>query len=245
MKGRIKSLLLLLMTVVLVGTSAGIEVIAKETVEASPKAAVATSKPAVGWKKIGKYTYYFNSKGKKEVNKIVGSTKTGYYYVDKQGKRVTTKEVRQAVSFVRKYTKPSWSKSKKLKVCYDKLWKKYPYKRSYDGCSAKKMPKFARDMFTKKKGNCYRYASAFAYIARVIGYDSRVAVGKIGHRGGGTTPHGWTEIKSGRKWKKCDANMQRSYPKINCYMQTKYRFSRQSCSKRYTLKVSNGKVSWK
>ena len=54
MKGRIKSLLLLLMTVVLVGTSAGIEVVAKETVEASPKAAVATSKPAAGWKKIGK-----------------------------------------------------------------------------------------------------------------------------------------------------------------------------------------------
>lgn len=244
MKGRVKSLLLLLMTVVLVGTSAGIEVVAKEPVKTSSGAA-ATNKPVTGWKKIGKYTYYFNSKGKKEVNKIVGSTKTGYYYVDKQGKRVTTKEVRQAVSFVRKYTKPSWSKSKKLKVCYDKLWKKYPYKRSYDGCSAKKMPKFARDMFTKKKGNCYRYASAFAYIARVIGYDSRVAVGKIAHRGGGTTPHGWTEVKSGRKWKKCDANMQRSYPKINCYMQTKYRFSRQSCSKRYTLKVSNGKVSWK
>lgn len=199
-----------------------------------------------GFKKIGKYVYYFSSAGKLQKNTIVGSKSQGYYYVDSYGVRVTTKEVKQAVSFVRKYTKTSWSKSKKLQACYKALWKKYPYKRYYDKPSAKKMASYANSMFTQRKGNCYRYASSFAYIAKVLGYDSRVAVGKISHRGGGMTPHGWAEIKVGKKWYMCDANMQRNFPKINSYMRTNKNYAyRHSCSKRYKMTVKYGKVTWK
>ncbi len=52
-------------------------------------------KKVTGWKKIsGKY-YYFNSKGKLQTNKIVGSKKKGYYYVDSSGVRVTDKTIKR------------------------------------------------------------------------------------------------------------------------------------------------------
>lgn len=201
---------------------------------------------AKGFKKIGKLTYYFSSAGKLQKNTIVGSSKTGYYYVDSTGVRITTPEIKKAVAFVRKYTKSGWSKSKKLKACYDALWKKYSYKRYKDSPTAKKMPAYANNMFSQKKGNCYRYAAAYAYIARVLGYDSRVVAGKISCLHGGMTPHGWAEIKVGKTWYICDANMQRNYPKINSYMRTEktYRY-RHSVSKRFKMTVKNGKVSWK
>lgn len=103
-----------------------------------------------------------------------------------------------------------------------------------------------KNMLSKKKGNCYRYAASFAYIARVLGYDSRVGVGKISSRRGGMTPHGWTEVKFGKKWYMCDANMQKNYPSINSYKKTSSSYAyRHSCSKRYRMTVKDGKVTWK
>lgn len=189
---------------------------------------------------------YYSKGGILQKNKIVGSEEEGYYYVDSTGRKVTSKEIRQAVKFVRAHTKSGWSKSKKLKACYKYLWKHYTYKRFYDKPKASKMSGYARYMFSKKKGNCFRYAAAFACVARVLGYDSRVACGSISRVGGGMTPHGWTEIKVNGKWYMCDANMQRSWPKINSYMVTnkKYAFVH-TCQKRYKLTVKNGRVSWK
>lgn len=108
------------------------------------------------------------------------------------------------------------------------------------------MPKLARDMFTNKRGNCYRYAAAFAYIAKVLGYDSRVASGMVGARGGGMTPHAWTEIKDGKSWYQYDCNMQRTYPRISFYRRTNRNYPvRHRASKRFTISVSGGKVKWK
>lgn len=199
-----------------------------------------------GWDSAHK-KYYSNGVALK--NQIVG-TKNNYYYVDKSGVCVNTKEIKEAVNFVQSHSTLSKSKSDRLKQCYNYLSNKkyYTYKRYYnENPKAKDMPKFAYDMFTQKKGNCYRYAASFAYIARVLGYDSRVAVGKISAARGGMTPHGWTEVKkSDGKWYICDPDMQMSKPKINSYMKTDKKYAyKHTCSKRFTLSASSGKVTWK
>lgn len=199
-----------------------------------------------GLKKIGSYKYYFNSSGVLQTNKIVGSKSKGYYYVDSSGKVITTKCIQQAVDFVIAHTDSSMTKSEKLKACYNYLWKNYTYKRYYETPTASDLNTYAQQMFTNKKGNCYRYAASFACIAKVLGYESRVAVGKISSTHGGMTAHGWTEVKVNGKWYICDANMQMNHPSINSYMRTESTYAyRHSCSKRYKLTTSKGKAVWK
>ena len=59
-------------------------------------------------------------------NKIVGSKAKGYYYVDKTGRKVNTREIRQAVDFVMRNSKAGDSRAKRLKACYRAL-QTYPY----------------------------------------------------------------------------------------------------------------------
>ncbi|MDO4553726.1 MAG: transglutaminase domain-containing protein [Lachnospiraceae bacterium] len=207
-------------------------------------------KMATGWKKIGSYRYYFSkessNKGVLLTNQIAGTKSDGYYYVDGSGIQVTSKEIKLAVKFVNAHTKTSWSKDKKLKECFKYLWKNYTYKRFYETPKASKLSGYATYMLSNKKGNCYRYACSFACIAKVLGYETRVAVGQISSARGGMTPHGWTEVKVGGKWYMCDANMQRNHPSINSYMKTNGSYAyRHSCSKRFKLTIKKGKVSWK
>lgn len=208
-----------------------------------------SGKLVTGWKKISGKTYYF-SKSKKNKGKLIRNTIIDdgkkAYYVDSYGVRVTAKEVNLAVKFVQAHTEEDWSKAEKLKACYKYLWKNYPYQRFYETPSPAKMPGYANYMFSSKQGNCYRYAAALAYIAKVIGYKSGVGVGTISAIGGGMTPHGWTEIKVGDAWYVFDANMQRNYPHISSFMQThtSYRY-RHTRSDVYKLEIKNGKVTWK
>lgn len=202
----------------------------------------------------GKTKTYYSKKGKLLTNQIVGSKKTGYFYVDTTGVKITDKTVQYAVKFVRAHTKSSDSSKTKLKKCYNYLWKHYKYQRVYGSKNsralnpkAKDMSKISKAMFKSKKGNCHRYASCFAYIARVLGYDSKVAVGSVTSLHGGYTPHGWTLVKynnSGNKykWYICDPDMEinhvKSYMKAThpCKVKTKWK-----C----TLKVKDGKAAWK
>ncbi len=189
---------------------------------------------------------YFCKKGTLLTNTIAGNKTQGYYYVDSTGVKVTKKEIKQAVKFVRAHTKTSWSKSKKLKACYDYLWKNYNYERFYDKPKASKMPSYAKYMFSKKRGNCYRYAASLAYIAKVIGYDSRVVSGAIPSLSGGMSPHGWTEIKMNGEWYIFDANMQKNFPTVDSYKKTSktYPYKHEIYDK-YKMTVKNGKVTWK
>ena len=60
---------------------------------------------------------------------------------------------------------------------------------------------FADYGFTNKKGNCFAFASAFAEMARLLGYDARVAYGTILARDGTQVKHGWVEIDmDGETW---------------------------------------------
>lgn len=125
-------------------------------------------------------------------NKIVGSKAKGYYYVDKTGRKVNTREIRQAVDFVMRNSKVGDSRAKRLKACYRAL-QAYPYFGMANRApKAKNLFSYARYMFSRHRGDCYYYASTMAYIARVLGYDSRVAVGRRDcARTGGTAFSSW------------------------------------------------------
>lgn len=196
------------------------------------------------WVRDGKKVYYCGKKGVIQQNRIV-VTKKGRFYVDGGGVRVTAPEIMHAVDFVAEHTKDSWSADVKLKHCFDVLWQNYPYKRYYETPSAQAMPGYANDMFVNGQGNCYRYAASFACIAKVLGFDARVASGLIIARSGGMTPHGFTEINVGGVWYICDANMQRNHPERNSYMCTEGTYPYVHTSTvRFTLVIKGGKVVW-
>ncbi len=190
------------------------------------------------------WVYYYN--GKRNTSYTgVAPNENGWWYVYK-GKVVFDDVLTYAAQFVGKYSTTSQSTSAKLQSCYNALWSKYPYKRYYESPSASKMAQFALDMFKNKQGNCYRYAAAFAYIAKVLGYEARVGVGQISAAAGGMTPHGWTEVKVGSTWYICDPDMQMNHPGVNSYMRTESNYAyRHTCSARYTITTSSEGATWK
>lgn len=180
-------------------------------------------------------------------NKIVGSKAKGYYYVDKTGRKVNTREIRQAVDFVMRNSKAGDSRAKRLKACYRAL-QTYPYFGMTNRApKAKNLSSYARYMFSRHRGDCYYYASTMAYIARVLGYDSRVAVGGVTARGPAAplSLHGWCEVKYGKSWRMLDCSMQRAHHDRNLCLVTRKKYPfRLRCDKVYTMTVKNAKVKW-
>lgn len=180
-------------------------------------------------------------------NKIVGSKAKGYYYVDKTGRKVNTREIRQAVDFVMRNSKAGDSRVKRLKACYRAL-QAYPYFGMTNRApKAKNLFSYARYMFSRHRGDCYYYASTMAYIARVLGYDSRVAVGGVTARGPAAplSLHGWCEVKYGKSWRMLDCSMQRAHLDRNLCLVTRKKYPfRLRCDKVYTMTVKNAKVKW-
>ena len=212
--------------------------------DAEGKGEVSTDSKFVKISYNGKNKEYYLKDGSIQTNQIVGNKKQGYYYVDSTGIKVTDKTTKLAVKFVRAHTKSTDSRESKLKKCYYYLSKKYSYTRYYTNLypKAKSMQTMAYDMLSKKTGNCHRYAASFAYIATVLGYDARVIVGDISSNHGGMTPHGWTEVKIGKSWYIFDPDMEMngvdSYKKTTTPCKT-------SVTRKCTMKVKNGKVTWK
>ena len=180
-------------------------------------------------------------------NKIVGSKAKGYYYVDKTGRKVNTREIRQAVDFVMRNSKAGDSRAKRLKACYRAL-QAYPYFGMTNRApKAKNLFSYARYMFSRHRGDCYYYASTMAYIARVLGYDSRVAVGGVTARGPAAplSLHGWCEVKYGKSWRMLDCSMQRAHHDRNLCLVTRKKYPfRLRCDKVYTMTVKHAKVKW-
>ena len=180
-------------------------------------------------------------------NKIVGSKAKGYYYVDKTGRKVNTREIRQAVDFVMRNSKAGDSRAKRLKACYRAL-QAYPYFGMTNRApKAKNLFSYARYMFSRHRGDCYYYASTMAYIARVLGYDSRVAVGGVTARGPAAplSLHGWCEVKYGKSWRMLDCSMQRAHIERNLYLVTRRQYPfRLRCDRVYNMVVRNARVRW-
>lgn len=206
---------------------------------------MAVSVPAAPRITIREGKVYQNNKP--VTNKIVGSKAKGYYYVDKTGRKVNTREIRQAVDFVMRNSKAGDSRAKRLKACYRAL-QTYPYFGMTNRApKAKNLSSYARYMFSRHRGDCYYYASTMAYIARVLGYDSRVAVGGVTARGPAAplSLHGWCEVKYGKSWRMLDCSMQRAHHDRNLCLVTRKKYPfRLRCDKVYTMTVKKAKVKW-
>lgn len=53
---------------------------------------------------------------------------------------------------------------------------------------------YASYIFKYHRGNCYAFASEFAFLARELGYDVKMIRGDCPSASGGWTPHAWCEI---------------------------------------------------
>ena len=205
-----------------------------------------------GWKKVGKYKYFLTTSGKQGVkgkvvkNQITGSKKTGYAYVDSNGRKIETKSIKLSTEFVLAHTSTSQSKEQKLKACFDYIKNNYPYQRIYGLPTTKTLnANYAEYMLKNKKGNCFCYASTFACIARVLGYDARVNEGVITTTAGGPDTHGWTEVKIGKKWYLFDISMHNRL-NVNLYKKAKGEYPHTyKYYHRYVLSFSKNQAIWK
>ena len=116
---------------------------------------------------------------------------------------------KQATKIVDKQTKKKDSKKQKLKKLFQYCEKKYGYKRVYGFENSKGWERdFAVEMYKGKKGSCYHFAAAYAFLAKkATGYDVRIGLGKTNGFSGELQDHAWVEVKIGKTWYVCDPNM--------------------------------------
>ncbi len=195
-----------------------------------------------GYQKINGKRYYYNSKGEVVKNTIVGSKREGWYYADKNGVCCESEEMRLAAEYMMTYCKGN-TLNERMKTGFLYMAKNFPYHRTYDHPKkASDLPALAIDLFKNKKGNCFRYAAAFACTARIAGYRSRVVIGDtLG------SPHGWVEVLVNGKWLICDPDAQLpgyKVPDYKPYMMKKHYWTINPHVK-CEVTIENGKAVWK
>lgn len=79
--------------------------------------------------------------------------------------------------------------------------------------------RYAKEMYYMGRGNCYRYAALFCWIARGLGYDARAISGKA-ETLLGFYPHSWVEIHQNGEVYVVDTEMHDSHPGYNFFMVT-------------------------
>lgn len=119
-----------------------------------------------------------------------------------------TDVMKQAAALIEACTNGNMSQKQQLKRSFDFLVKAAAYERSYETPTGNWPLTYAVNLFDTGKGNCYSYAAAFGYIARGLGYETKICTGTVTSSLGGRTPHAWTEVKMGDEWFIFDAEMQ-------------------------------------
>jgi glucan-binding YG repeat protein len=159
-----------------------------------------------------------------------------------------------AMKIVNQETTASMTNLEKLRACYNWYKKKKTGYRTNSENPLKLsgnswITRYATELFENNRGNCYRHASSFAYIASVLGYEPKIVVGKVQASAGGMTPHGWVEITmKGTKYifdERLQFAQEAKGIKVNMF-KVKYSGSPKyplkiSPTKRYTLPESNRK----
>lgn len=146
-----------------------------------------------GWRKIKNNYYFFNISTKKRGYMLSSKTVNGIR-LDKKGRAVQTPESLRklkllvtANQIVDQITNPKMTKEQKLKKCFDYTIQSYGYQtwRTFQNVNGWEIA-YAEDMFFRGRGNCFSYASAFAYLANAVGYQTVYVISSGGH--------GWAEI---------------------------------------------------
>lgn len=151
---------------------------------------------ATGVVKIGKFRYYFSSKGKLQTNKYGIKLGGKYYSTDKKGKltKLSAAQVtcrKEAGKFIKKHSSASQTKAQKFRACFNymKAYMKYvpgyfPTSRDYAILNrADGVYQMANQMFRSPVlwGNCHRFACCLAAVAKELGYEPYVIVTEGDH----------------------------------------------------------------
>ena len=175
-----------------------------------------------GWQKIKGNYYFFRIKNGAQAY-MVTSGKVNQISLAKNGKaRYNSQELRKlnvmvyANQQMRQITKRNMSMPEKLWICFQKAVS-YNYGGAgndfaYRSAAANWDVGYAEDMFYRGRGNCFAFASAFAYLANAVGYEASVV------SSGG---HGWAEIKG----KVCDPDWAKVTKNIKLYYRMDYNLS--------------------
>lgn len=175
------------------------------------------------WQTISKKKYYFGADGARKQNgwytaKAEGTNNYISYYFDKNGvfvrKAGTYKDIDDGLvnnmdSILKDQKITAGTKANAaIKKLYTLIRDKYSYDslsaRGFHPENAKKDWEygFAKEMLAVKKGSCYHYASALAFlIKRATSLPVRIATGSAEvYKKGNTISHGWVEVKINGKW---------------------------------------------
>ncbi len=198
-----------------------------------------------GWQRIGGYWYYFTYDGMK-TNCIAGNDTGGWYYVNSEGIRVTDTQMCLAVGFIRSCSQASQSPISRLRTCF-KTMCTYTYSWFPDSPGPSAFPGYAAHTFRVKIANCWRYGSAMAYVARALGFDSRVSLGGVTAHGPNypLSAHGWCEVCVNGVWKMIDVSMQKHHPEVSLFLVPRARYPfRLQVNSTYPMTVKGTSVYW-
>lgn len=116
---------------------------------------------------------------------------------------------KKVTAIINSVTTPEMTPDEKLMACANYVINHCSYKRSLGTPSGTDWPAaYAEEMLRTGRGNCYRYASAIAYLAAGLGFEAQVCAGSVRSSKGGQTPHGWAEVRIGEEWYIFDGSMQ-------------------------------------
>lgn len=127
--------------------------------------------------------------------------------------------MKETAALVDACTTGKMTQKKQLESCFNFFVGAVSYERSMEVPTGNWPEAYALDILQTGKGNCYKYAAAFAYIAKGLGYETKVCTGTVTSSLGGRTPHAWTEVKMGDNWYIFDTEMQDA-KKSGYYKQT-------------------------
>ena len=86
------------------------------------------------------------------------------------------------------------TQAQKLRACYDFVMNYLTYQRNTAAGNGLLAEDYCLQACYTGRGNCYRYACMFGYLAQELGYNVRIASGCCTSSKGGWTPHSWCEI---------------------------------------------------
>ena len=194
-----------------------------------------------GYQRIGGKLYYYEN-GKIQKDAVVGTASEGYTYADEDGVCCESEEIKLAAKFMMEKCKGS-TRYQRQKYGFLYMAKNFPYRRSYDHPKkASDIPALAIDIFKRESGNCYRYAAAYACLAKIAGLRTRMCIGTTAG-----LPHGWTEVMVDGKWYICDVDAQLpgyGFSDYRAYMMTTHVWSISPTAK-FELTIKDGKAVWK
>lgn len=159
-------------------------------------------KKVKGLRKIGKYTYIFDSKGVLVKNKKYYKYGKTYYKTDAKGRASKLSQVETLAAI-------------RLQKCGGNLKKAFKWSASlrYNGnyrVAKKNHTNYGIYGFRTGSGDCYVMASTFYWMAKVAGYNEHYVTGYV-NKGKTKGPHAWVEIKIKNKTYVYDPNFQKEF----------------------------------